>query len=274
VKNPRNWIVLIPLLLVNSIAVFGQLEFWKSHLPWPIGGVFIFALALESIAVYLAYHASLAELSLDSAMRLRLSSYGFGLVIGILNGSHYLNHGRITAAAIGIGLMSASSPWLWQIHTRRQSRNELKSKGLIEDRAVKLGSLRWLLWPNRTFPVFRHAVWTGENSPAAAIAEWEKRKEIAEMEKELAESAQDAHTPRMTLETAASKADAVRVALAELGETLTASAIAGWLRDRGWSVTPAYVRNIRSAQARQLPAQSRAAITAVPDLPEIESPRA
>jgi aspartokinase len=109
------------------------------------------------------------------------------------------------------------------------------------------------------------AVWSGERNPVAAISLWEKRQEEITQEKALAESAQEAHDTRMTLETAASKADAVRVALAELGETLTASAVAEWLSQRNWHVTPAYVRNIRSAQARITAAQPRTAIAAVPD---------
>jgi hypothetical protein len=256
----------IPIIACNIVAFIGQFEFIRDHLHWALPGQVLFAGALESIAVYLAFAAHDALMSEDSAFRLRMGSYAFALVIGILNYSHYAgSHFRPTFAAIGTGLMSAISPALWGIYSRRLSRNALKEKGLVESIAVRLGFTRWLYWPRESFQVFRMAVWTGERNPATAIAEWEKRKEIAEMEKELAETAQDAHTPRMTLETAASKADAVRVALAELGETLTASAVTAWLQDRGWSVTPAYVRNIRSAQARRLPAQGYPAIAAAPE---------
>lgn len=256
-NNPRKWVVLIPLLLVNGVAVTGQLLFWRIHLPtWPLIAVITFALSLESLGVFLAYHASLAELSQDSALRLRFASYGAGITIGLINASHYLNNGRITAAAVGMFILSASSPWLWAINTRRQSRDALKSLGLIEDRALKLGILRWTLWPNRAFPVFRNAVWAGENSPATAIRIWEHGEEQRAQERP--------SDPREELEASATRADAIRVALRESGLT-TASDIARWLHDRGVKgVSAAHVRQVRSTDARKDSQERRESIRALP----------
>jgi hypothetical protein len=47
------------------------------------------AAALEAVAVYLAFQAHLAALAQDSALRLKLASYGFALIIATLNYSHY-----------------------------------------------------------------------------------------------------------------------------------------------------------------------------------------
>lgn len=173
--DPRAVAALIPLLLVNGIAVTGQLEFWKTNLPWPFTAVVIFALALESVSVFLAYHAHLAQVSDDSALRLRLASYGFGVVIGILNASHYLHDGRITAAAIGLGLMSASSPWLWAVHSRRANRDRLRAAGLIEPHALRVGQTRWMWHPIRSFRVMFFATWAGIRKPDEAISLWEKQ---------------------------------------------------------------------------------------------------
>lgn len=261
----------VPIIACNAVAFFGQFEFIRTHLNWILPGQILFAGALESIAVYLAFMAHEALMSEDSAFRLRMGSYGFALIIGILNYSHYAAPGfRPTFAAIGTGLMSAVSPALWGIYSRRLSRNALKEKGLVESIAVRLGFTRWLYWPKESFHVFRMAVWSGERNPSQAISAWEDKRELERMEKALAETAHEAHTPRMTLETATSKADAVRVALAELGETLTASAVAAWLAERGWSVTPAYVRNIRSAQNRIGSAPERLAIGTGSAAPEPE----
>lgn len=259
----RNIVMLIPLLIVNSIAVAGQFIFWKSHLPtFPAVAALGFALALESIAVYVAYHAHLAELSQDSAFRLRFGSYAAGLTIGILNGSHFTAGGKLTAASVGMFILSAASPVLWAIHTRRQSRDDLKAKGLIEDRAVKLGAMRWILWPLRAFPVFRLAIWHGENNPAQAIRDWEDERAQAERSEPAAIPA----TGAVTLATARTKADAIRAAIGELGEALAASAVADWLGERGWTVTPAHVRAVR-AQAR---ATGNATVIALPRAIESE----
>lgn len=245
--NRRNIITTIPLLIVNTIAVTGQFIFWRAHLPtFPPIAALGFACALESIAVFVAYHAHLAELSQDSSFRLRFGSYAAGLVIGLLNGSHFTSAGRITAASVGMFILSASSPVLWAIHTRRQSRDDLKSKGLIEDRAVKLGAMRWILWPRQAFPVFRLAIWRGENNPGRAIADWEESREAVERTEPAALPAASA----VTLATARTKADAIRAAIAELGESLASAAVAEWLSDRGWSVTPGHVRAVRAQDSR------------------------
>src|SRR5260370_5786963 len=121
--NLRLIAAMVPLLLVNCIAMFGQLAFIRAHIHWPLAGDILFAASLESVAVYLAYHAHITLISNDSALRLRLASYGFGFLIGTLNYSHYSTAWHPTFEAIAVGLLSASSPWLWGIHSRRGSRD-------------------------------------------------------------------------------------------------------------------------------------------------------
>jgi len=64
----------VPLVLVNVVAFAGQLAFLRAHLPWPLPGQLVMAVALESVAVFLALHAHVAALANDSALRLRLAS--------------------------------------------------------------------------------------------------------------------------------------------------------------------------------------------------------
>ncbi len=157
-------LALVPLILVNLVAISGQLAFLRDHLSWSIYGDVAFAAALESVAVYLAYHAHIALISNDSALRLRLGSYAFGVAIGAMNYNHYAGpHWRPDFQAVAVGLMSASSPWLWGIHSRRQSRAALIARGLIEPHALRLGMTRWVWHPVRSFRVMFQ-------SPATAIA--------------------------------------------------------------------------------------------------------
>jgi hypothetical protein len=171
----RGWLAAIPVILVNAVAFGAQLGFWRVHVPLAAEAVLV-ALALESIAIYLAWQAHLAQLADDSALRLRLAAYGMALVIGALNYSHFMRPGwRPTVEAVTFGMMSAISPWLWSVHSRRQSRDALKVKGLIEPHAVRLGSTRWTWHPIRSVRVMSHATWTGETDPSAAIATWKPR---------------------------------------------------------------------------------------------------
>jgi len=167
----------VPVVLVNATAFIGQLAYLRQHVPWPVGGQVLVALALESIAVYLAFHAHAAQMKNDSSMRLRLASYAFGLVIGAMNYSHFAAvHWRPTVMAVGMLMMSALSPWLWGIHSRRVSRDRLMELGLVEEHAVRLGPARWMWHPLLSLRATSHAAWVGESSPARAIAWVDERR--------------------------------------------------------------------------------------------------
>lgn len=161
-------------LLVNGIAVAGQYGWATDHIGW--GPVFngFYAAAIESVAVTVAAYAHEAQKANDSALRLKLASYGIGAGVGSLNYWHYAPaFTHPDAKAMSLGFLSALSPWLWGLWSRRKSRDILLHRGLIEERSVKLGSARWTwhLW--RSAHVMFRATWTGEKDPARAIADWE-----------------------------------------------------------------------------------------------------
>lgn len=169
----------VPVMLVNSVAFIGQFEFLHTHVPWILPGQVLFAVALESVAVYLAWHAHIARMSNDSSGRITLSAYGFALVIASMNYSHYAGpHWRPTFMAVGLALMSASSPWLWNVHSRRVSRDKLMERGLLEEKAVRLGATRWTWHPVRSVQVTWLATWDGETNPKRAIAMLAARQEM------------------------------------------------------------------------------------------------
>jgi hypothetical protein len=164
----------VPVALVNATAFIGQFAWVRQHVPWLAPGQVLFAVTLESVAIYLAWHAHLAQLANDSAGRLKLAAYSFALVIGAMNYSHYASHWRPNALAVGLGLMSALSPWLWGVHSRRASRDRLMERGLVEEHAVRLGANRWMWHPWRAMHVMYHATWVGEGNPGAAISQYEE----------------------------------------------------------------------------------------------------
>lgn len=211
----RTLAAAIPLALVNAVAFVGQLAFLRQHLPWGLAGQISMALALESIAVFLALHAHVAALANDSALRLRLSSYAFALVIGTMNYSHYAAPGwRPTFPAVAVSLMSVSSPWLWAVHSRRVSRDALMARGLIEPHALRIGVTRFMYHPLRSFRVMRAAAWTGTTDPAEAIA-------ATEPQAESARAALDFQPD--TLADMRTQADAVRFAAGEIARATNRS---------------------------------------------------
>lgn len=168
-------IVILPLLLVNGIAITGQMGWAKDNLPtWGLAGQIAFAFGLESVAVFLAYHAYLCEKRNDSALRLKLASYAFALFVASINYSHYAKQwNKPDAVAIVVGMMSAASPILWGIYSRSESRAILFQRGLIDEHMLRMGN-RWIWHPIRSFKVMYWATWEGENKPHKAIAGWEE----------------------------------------------------------------------------------------------------
>jgi len=252
--NIRAIVAIVPLVLCNAIAVFGQLSFIRAHVHWPLIGAVMFALSLESIAVFLAYHAHLALVSNDSALKLRLASYGMGLLIGILNYSHYSHKWRPTFEAVAVGMLSAISPWLWAVHSRRESRDALMQAGLIEPHAVRLGATRVIWHPAKSARVMYAATWLGVTDPAEAVA--------------LIDPAYASLVTALPdIEQIETKADAVRLALRTLtdstGAAPTAADTAAWLAQHDWTVAPGYVRDIQRRDADSAAKQRRSTVLAL-----------
>lgn len=174
---PRRAAIVAPLLLVNSAAIYGQYGWAHEHLGHNPVTAALFAAAVESIGIYLAYEAHAALMAGDASARLRLASYGVGVLVGCLNYGHYsAAHGyRPNPLAVTFGLLSSISPWLWSIRSRSLNRDRLRELGQIDPRAVRFSILRWTLFPIRTVRAFRHAVWAGIVQPAEAVAAAEER---------------------------------------------------------------------------------------------------
>jgi hypothetical protein len=157
-------------LLVNTVAFIGQYGYACEHFGWSRPGDVLYAATIESVAVTVAAHAHQSQKHNDSALRTKLASYALGAVVGALNYSHFSSHWHPTAKAVSLGMLSALSPWLWSMFSRRVSRDFFMERGLLEGRAVKLGATRWFWHPIRSFRAMRWAAWLGEQNPATVIA--------------------------------------------------------------------------------------------------------
>lgn len=171
----RASLAAIPVVAVNSTAWIGQYAYIHTHVPWIIPGQVMISLTIESVAVYLAWHAHLAQMANDSAARLKMGAYSFALVVGLMNYSHYASRWHPTVMAVLMFCMSALSPWLWGVHTRRASRDGLMARGLVEEHAVRLGATRVTWHPVRSVRVLSWSAWHGINDPKRAIGHFASR---------------------------------------------------------------------------------------------------
>jgi len=166
----RRTLVLVGAIVgVNAVAVAGQVAAFHQGLGWPLAGAIGAAAVVESIAIYVGWHAHVALIEGDSVFRLRAASYGIAAAVAGLNFHHYAPTWAPSDEAIMFGLSSLLSPWLWAMHSRYVHRKQLRDAGLIDPRAPKFSMLRWALHRAETWQALRWAVRHSEQSPAVAI---------------------------------------------------------------------------------------------------------
>lgn len=189
-----RFVPFLPLVLVNSLAVFGQLGWGRAHLVqvgesinsparWAVA--VLFAATLESIALFLAFYANRALDRGDSATALYLGAFTVAAIVAGVNYSHYA-HPKDTFSLVGLvevpsptamgivfALCSLASPWLWRIKHRDANRAKLHELGVIDTKAVRLSMARKVWHPVRSFMVMWYATWDGEAEPAKAVAKYE-----------------------------------------------------------------------------------------------------
>jgi hypothetical protein len=163
-------------LFVNGVAVAGQFGWARDHIVrnsagWGTLSDLAYAGTVESVAIAFAAYAHEAQTQNDSAFRLKLASYATGAIVGALNYWHYAPaFTQPNAKAVTLGLLSALSPWLWGLRSRRKSRDILLKRGLIEERSVKLGAAMWVFHTYLSAKVVFKATFFGERDPSKAKA--------------------------------------------------------------------------------------------------------
>jgi len=175
----------VPLILVNGGALVGQ-SMWAygklvdsllaDHHKIAAVLAVLFALALESIGVYLALQAHAAMMADQASGGLRLASYAIACVIAGLNYTHF--HAQSMDWAVALALLSLVSPWLWAVDSKAAHRAQLAARGIVDPRGVKLSSVRKLAAPVRSAKVWKWAAWAGETDPVKAVQGWESSQSI------------------------------------------------------------------------------------------------
>lgn len=215
----RKAIPFVPLVIVNLAALGGQFSWALDHLkignPGTIARVFasaIYAIAVESIALFLQYYANRALKNRDSAAMLYLGAFVVAGLVALINFSHFydpkisLINLSTQATAYAFALCSLVSPWLWRVHSRAESREELKAAGEIDSRGVKLSLSRKIWHPWRSLGVISLSAWTGETTPTKAVADWETK----QAEKSAAKEAKADETDTIREEAAKRRVDLKR----------------------------------------------------------------
>ncbi|SCL33451.1 hypothetical protein [Micromonospora inyonensis] len=110
---------------------------------------------------------------------MRRRAYGIAAVVAVVNYSHFDDEGWTpTPFAVGSGMASLLSPWLWGLHTRRAHDMQLLRQELRDETGATFDRRRKRAFPVRTWRAQRwsieHSVrdpreaWTGYHAERAA----------------------------------------------------------------------------------------------------------
>jgi hypothetical protein len=172
----------VPLLLVNAAAIYGQVAFFYEKVApaiWPIPAKvalsLLIAAAIESVAVYVGWHAhdALIMKASATAAKLRRASYGVAAFVGLINYWHFTDGYELlrpTAASFAFGLLSLISPWLWGLHTRRVQHRQLAREGVVDEAGATFSGERIRAFPFRSYMARR---WSIDNYVTDPRAAWE-----------------------------------------------------------------------------------------------------
>ncbi|MEU8406897.1 hypothetical protein AB0C19_11895 [Micromonospora sp. NPDC048842] len=169
----------LPLLLINGGAAYAQAAYAYSEIapaawngPSRVAFAVAFSAALESIAVYVQWHAhdALMLKAHATAASLRRAAWGIAAVVAAINYAHFANGIAPTAAAIAFALLSLLSPWLWGLHTRRAQHVQLLAEdaSLIDDAGVEFSPKRRRMFPIRSLMAARWSIEHNERDPRKA----------------------------------------------------------------------------------------------------------
>lgn len=172
----------LPLLLINGGAAYAQAAYAYEHIApgtWnamsKLTFAVAFAVAMESVAVYVQWHAHDALLlkAHATAASLRRASWLIAAVVAAINYAHFAGEGMSpTAAAVAFALLSLLSPWLWGLHTRRAQHVQLLAEDadLIDEGGVEFSPQRRRAFPVRAWLAKRWSIDHYERDPRRA---WE-----------------------------------------------------------------------------------------------------
>ncbi|MCN0150568.1 hypothetical protein [Salinispora arenicola] len=171
----------LPLLLINGGAAYAQAAYAYSEIapaawngPSRVAFAVAFSAALESIAVYVQWHAhdALMLKAHATAASLRRAAWLIAAVVAAINYAHFADGIAPTSAAVAFALLSLLSPWLWGLHTRRAQHVQLLAEdaNLIDDAGVEFSPKRRRMFPIRSLMAARWSIEHNERDPRKA---WE-----------------------------------------------------------------------------------------------------
>jgi Protein of unknown function (DUF2637) len=180
---------------------------------------------LDGVSLIAALVALRAELAGESSGIYRATLFVFTAASCAANWWHGERSGG-TQAALYFGGLSLAVAWVFALVLRQIRREDRRREGRITERLPRFSAAHWVRFPRLTGRAWSLAVRDGHTTARAAL-----------------DAASPPRPPEPTELAAMSKADAIKIALAQTGGRVLAAQ--RWLADRGVSADRAYMHDVK-----------------------------
>ncbi|RPE27311.1 hypothetical protein EDD38_7456 [Kitasatospora cineracea] len=157
-------LVVGPILAPMAVAWTGQSQFAIQILDWVFVASLLYAAAYELTTVYWAWLYHQARTDGDSGWEYRLATWVFAAGAAVQQWWHYSNHWHATPRAVTYSVMSGVGVLLWEGRARLLHRRKLRSEGKIPSARPRIGLVRWVRYPGRSWTAWSLTILEGHRT--------------------------------------------------------------------------------------------------------------
>lgn len=151
-NQARRGLVAGPILAPMAVAWWSQTEYAKEAFGWWTVFALGFAAAWELTTAFTGWMYHQARQQGDAGTIYRIMTWVFASGAAAMNYAHHCGPaGRPTQASVAFATMSVVGMVLWELYASLVHRQYLREQGLISRARPKIGLIRWVRFPVRSW---------------------------------------------------------------------------------------------------------------------------
>ncbi|MET7604920.1 hypothetical protein ABZS96_20815 [Streptomyces avermitilis] len=151
-NQARRVLVTGPILAPMAVAWWSQTEYAKDAFGWWTVFALGFAAAWELTTAFTGWMYHQARQQGDSGTIYRIMTWVFASGAAAMNYAHHCGPGgRPTQASVAFATMSVVGMVLWELYASLVHRQYLREQGLVSRARPKIGLIRWIRFPVRSW---------------------------------------------------------------------------------------------------------------------------
>ncbi|MFJ6438241.1 hypothetical protein [Streptomyces sp. NPDC091416] len=151
-NQARRGLVAGPILAPMAVAWWSQTDYAKDAFGWWTVFALGFAAAWELTTAFTGWMYHQARQQGDAGTIYRIMTWVFASGAAAMNYAHHCGPGgRPTQASVAFATMSIVGMVLWELYASLVHRQYLREQGLISRARPKIGLIRWIRFPTRSW---------------------------------------------------------------------------------------------------------------------------